>query len=286
MAALATPQLETDSSAQDPELVLTAGPMSRWRWARSLWEHRQIMAILARKDFKTRYKRASLGMVWAVALPLVQASTMIFVFSHFVRAGRGVSYGAFVLSGILAWSYFAVCTPAATTSIVDGTTLTDKVWFPRALLPLVPCLSGLVALGVSMVILLGGAPLLGAPLGARTLLLIPACLLLVAFTIALALVLAALQVYFRDVKFIANAALMVWLYATPVMYPQSAVGSLGPWLDVNPLTGVVTLFHLAITGSSSDWLVPLLVSLGTTGLLAVVATEVHRRHDRLFVDLL
>jgi ABC-type polysaccharide/polyol phosphate export permease len=211
---------------------------------------------------------------------------MIFVFSHFVHAGRGVSYGAFVLSGILSWSYFAMALPFATTSIVDSTALTDKLWFPRAILPIVPCVSNLVSLGISMVILLVGAPILGATPGLHLLLLIPACLLLFCFTIALTMVLSALHVYFRDVRFIVTAALMVWLYATPIMYPKGKVGGLGPWLDFNPMTGIMSLFHLAVIGHDGSWIRALVVSLVTTGALLIVAIEAQRRHDRLFVDLL
>jgi lipopolysaccharide transport system permease protein len=251
-----------------------------------MWEHRGVTWVLARKDFQARYKRATLGVLWAVAVPLLQATAFTVIFSHFVHAGKGVSYAAFVLSGVLAWSYFGIALPTSATSIVEGTALTDKVWFPRAILPLVPCVSGLVGLAISMGVLLVATPILGAHPGADLLLLIPACVLLIAFTTAISLVLAALQVYFRDVRFIVTASLTVWLYATPVMYPQSALGSLGRWLDANPMTGIISLFHTAVVGSQGSLLAPLAVSVGITLVLLVAAMEAHRRHDRLFVDLL
>jgi lipopolysaccharide transport system permease protein len=278
----------TPDQAGVAEPVLELGP-DAWTyhaWARSLWDHRGVTYVLARKDFQTRYKRATLGVLWAVAVPLVQAAVMIFVFSHFVHAGRGVSYAAFVLSGVLSWGYFSMTLPAGTTAIVDASSLTDKLWFPRAILPIVPCVSNLVSLGISMVILLIGAPILGEPLSVNILLLIPACVLLVLFTMGLTMCLSALHVYFRDVKFITTAALMVWLYATPIMYPQSKLGALGPWLDFNPLTGIISLFHAAVVGHSGSITRAVAVSLVTTLLLIVISVEAHRRHDRLFVDLL
>ena len=233
------------------------------------------------------YKRTSLGVLWSAAVPLLQAAVMIFVFSHFIRAGAGVSYAAFVLSGILPWSaYFAMVLPQGTTSIVDGSSLTDKLWFPRAILPLVPCVSNLVGLAIAVAILLIGAPLLGVAPSAHLLLLIPACALLVTFTMGLTMVLSALNVYFRDVRFIVTAALTVWLYATPIMYPQSRVGELGRWLDFNPMTGIISLFHAAVVGSDGSWSRALVVSLIATAALLVAAVEIHRRHDRLFADLL
>ncbi len=251
-----------------------------------MWDHRGVTRILARKDFQARYKRASLGVLWAVALPLIQAIVMIFVFSHFVHAGKGVSYAAFVLTGILAWSYFALVLPVACTAIVDQSSITDKLWFPRAILPVVPCLSNLVSLAISMVILLIGAPILGAGFTVYLLLLIPACVLLVLFTIALTMLVSALHVYFRDVRFIVVAAVTVWLYATPVMYPKAKLGSLGHWLDFNPMTGIISLFHVAVLGQDGSWMRSLVVSLITTAVLLVAAMEAQRRHDRLFVDLL
>ena len=243
--------------------------------------------VLARKDFQARYKRTSLGVLWAAAAPLLQAVVMIFVFSHFIHAGRGVSYAAFVLSGILVWgAYFSMVVPQGTTAIVDGTSLTDKLWFPRAILPLVPCVSNLVGLGIALTILLIGAPLLGETPDAHILLLIPASALLVLFTVALTMTLSALNVYFRDVKFIVTAALTVWLYATPIMYPKERVGDLGAWLDFNPMTGIISLFHVAVLGEDGSWGRALVVSLVATAVLLVAAIEAHRRHDRLFADLL
>ena len=286
MPELATIGSEVLIGSDQPVLELEPGSASRRAWLRSLWAHRGVIWVLARKDFQTRYKRASLGVLWAVVVPLVQAAVMIFVFSHFVHTSKGVSYGAFVLSGILSWSYFSLALPAGTTAIVDGTSLTDKLWFPRAVLPLVPCMSNLVGLGIAMMILVIGTPLVGGDFGANLLLLLPACVLLVMFTTALSMVLSALHVYFRDVKFIVSAALIVWLYATPIMYPKAKVGSLGPWLDFNPMTGIISLFHISEIGHDTSWVRPLIVSVVVTLVLFVVAMETHRRHDRLFVDLL
>jgi lipopolysaccharide transport system permease protein len=272
-----------------PVLELGPRPAGLLDWLREMWSHREVTYVLARKDFHVRYKRASLGVLWAVAVPLLQAAVLIAVFSKIIHVQTSVSYGAYVLSGVLPWTYFSITLPAACTAIVDSTSFTDKVWFPRAILPIVPSLSGLVGLGISMVLLLIGVPVLGASLGARALLLIPACLLLFLFTTSLGLVTSALQVYFRDVRFIVNAALMVWLYATPIMYPQYRLGHLGPYLDWNPLTGVITLFHLATVGqtlSGEGWQRPVLISVAVTAVLLIFGIEAQRRKDRLFVDLL
>lgn len=267
-------------------VTIDSSPEGRRAWLAEVWAHREVFAMLARKDFQTRYKRASLGIVWAVAVPVLQGVVMAVVFSKVIELGSRKGFGAMVFAGVLAFSYFAATLTASVTSIVDGAGLTDKVWFPRILLVLVPGFANLVSLGVSLVVLIGALPFLGVNLEPRLLLLLPASALLVAFTLSLSLVVAALHVYYRDVKFLVQASLLLWIYVTPVLYPKSLLGGLGPWLDLNPMTGIVTLFQLASVGGSEPWTRPVAVSLTATLVLAIGGLEAQRRHDRLFVDLL
>jgi len=242
--------------------------------------------MLTRKDFQTRYKRTSLGVLWAVAVPALQASIMAFVFSKVIKTGTGPNFAIYVIGGVIAYSYVSVALSTAGTAIVDGAALADKVWFPRAVLVVVPCLSGLVGLGVTLLVLVAVMPLFDVHFTLRLTLLIPGTLLLVAFTVALSLVLAALHVYFRDVRYLIQAALMVWLYVTPILYPARLLGRISIIVNANPLTGIVALFHEATVGGVGPLIPAVAVSVGSTIVLAVLAAEIQRRHDRLFVDLL
>ena len=266
-------------------LVLRDRPEPWSEWLADLRRHVPVLGALVRKDFQTRYKRAALGVVWVVVVPLLQGAVLAVVFSKVVRVGGGDGFAEYVLAGILPWAYVSGTLSAATTSIVDGAGLTDKVWFPRALLPLVPCLSNLIGFSVSILVLLGTLPFLGAPMGAELLLLLPGAALLVAFTVGAALVLSALHVSFRDVRFLVQAALLVWIYVTPILYPKTVLGSLEGWVDANPLTGIVALFHLAV-GADEALARPLAVSIVATLVLLGAGLEAQRRRDRLFVDLL
>jgi ABC-type polysaccharide/polyol phosphate export permease len=147
-------------------------------------------------------------------------------------------------------------------------------------------LANVVTLAISLAILVVALPIVGEPFTLRMLLVVPAVLLLLAFTAALGLVLAALYVYFRDVKFMVQAVLLVWLYVTPIVYPQSALNGAGPWLDFNPLTGIVGLLQRAAVDAPVPSARALAVSIVTTVVLSFIAVWAHRRHDRLFVDLL
>ncbi|MDQ1521699.1 MAG: lipopolysaccharide transport system permease protein, partial [Actinomycetota bacterium] len=157
---------------------------------------------------------------------------------------------------------------------------------PRAVLALVPPVANLVTLGISTLILLVALPILGVPIAARFLLLVPAIVLLFSFTAALGLALSALYVYFRDVKFMVTAVLLVWLYITPIVYPPTALKTAARWLDFNPLSGIVGLFQRAAVGAPVPSGRAIVVSIVATAVLATVAVIAHRRHDRLFVDLL
>lgn len=242
--------------------------------------------MLARKDFQTRYKRASFGVLWAVAVPLLQGLVLAVVFSRVARFGGGPGYGAYVFSGIVAFSYFSATLGTGSTSIVDGAGLSDKVWFPRVLLAAVPGAANLISLFVSIAVLIALIPVLDGAAGTQLFLLVPGVVLLVAFTTSLTLVVSALHVYFRDVKFLVQAALLVWLYVTPIIYSKALLGGLARWVDLNPMTGVVTLFHRALDASDEPLARPVAISVAMTVVLAVVGFEAQRRHDRLFVDQL
>jgi lipopolysaccharide transport system permease protein len=272
------------------EMDIGPGPSSWREWLAEQWAHRWVLWTLARSDFHVRYKRASFGVLWAVAVPAVQAAALALVFSRFVPVEGGFSYAAFAAAGVVAWGYFGPTLGIGAVAIVEGTDLADKVWFPRSLLVLVPCLANLPGLAISLLIFVLILPVLGGGIEARTALLVPAVILLVVFTTSLCLVLAALHVYFRDVRYLVQAALLVLFYVTPIVYPQTVLGSLGPWLDFNPITGIANLFHLGAVGMPDAWAPNLtrsvVVSVVTTTALAAVAVEVHRRKDRLFIDLL
>jgi ABC-type polysaccharide/polyol phosphate export permease len=268
-------------------LELRPQPTKRIPWFKEILSFSGVIGILARKDFQVRYKRASFGVMWAVLIPLIQAIVMVVVFT---RVGRftdlSFSYGAYVLAGTLAYAYFNAAATSGSTAIVDGADLTDKVWFPRSVLAVVPVISNLFGLFTSMILLLIAMPIVSAHFTGRLLLLLPAALLLILFTTGLNLVTSALHVYFRDVKYIVLAALLLAFYVTPIVYPASALHSIGPWLALNPLTGIIGLFQLATAGPFGPMLWPLVVSCIATVVLLVAGLEANRRHDRLFVDQL
>ena len=252
----------------------------------SVWRSRQLITILARKDFYVRYRRATFGLLWAAALPLLQALVLAFVVSRFATFDTGGHYVVFVLAGTVAWSTFGAIVSAGSTAIVDGAVLSTKIYFPRVVLPLVTVWTSAYGLVISTVLLLAATLVSGVGLGFRTLLIVPALALTLLLGASFALVLSALHVYFRDVRYLVQAALLVWLYFTPVIYPLGAIGRVRPWIEANPATGVVELYRAATVGADSGMSTPLLWTGGWSIALLVVGLLLHCRYDRVFVDLL
>ena len=252
-----------------------------------LWASRQLVAILARKDFYVRYRRASLGLFWAVGLPLFQALVLALVFSRVVRIHTGTNFAVFVLAGMVGWTYFSNTLSAASTSIVEGAGLSTRIYFPRVVLPLVSVVANLYGYGITLAILLILCPVLGVGLGAGVLWLVPATALVIVLTAGACLVTSALHVYFRDVRYIVTAAVIGWFYLTPVFYPlHLAHGAIHALVAANPVTGVVELLRAATAGADPHWGWTVLISAGWSVALLAAGAALHRRYNRVFTDLL
>lgn len=251
-----------------------------------LWNSRTLMRLLAKKAFLVQYRRASLGVLWAVGLPLIQALVMSLVIGRIIRFDTGVPYSAFVLSGIVPWTFFQNAVTSATTSIVDGSGIATKVYFPRAILPIVTVWAGLRGLIPGLAIMLGLAAIFQGSLGIDVLLIVPAALLMLLLATGFGLVLAALHVYFRDTRFIVTASALPWFWLSGIFYPLTVFKSLRPWVELNPAVGMLQVFRASVGAVSPGWERPVVITIIWVIALAMIALPLYRRYDRVFVDLL
>jgi lipopolysaccharide transport system permease protein len=264
---------------------LTAKPDPLRVLVREIWRSRELMRMLARQDFFVKYRRESFGFLWAVGLPLLQAAILAVVFTKVIRIQTSTNYATFIFAGLLPWNFFSGGISAASTSIVDGQGLATKIYFPRAVLPLVTIRSAIYGFVPSLAALIIMALVFGVTLGISVIYLVPGIALLLLLTASMGLVLSAMHVYFRDVRYIVSAALFAWLYATPVLYP----GRLAPHpirvvLEINPVTGVVELFRAAIGAPDPGWELSVGICCAWVAVFLTVAATLHRRLDRVFVD--
>jgi lipopolysaccharide transport system permease protein len=265
---------------------LTARPASTKQLLIDVWRSRELVFMLSRKEFFVKFRRTSGGILWSVVLPVIQASLIAAVLSKFVRFNTPVSYAVFIYAGMLAFNFMSNGTVAGVGSIVDGSGLGTKIYFPRLVFPLVVVGAGFYSLIPGLGVLIVMSVLLGESLGPELLLLVPAVALMCLFTASLAAVLSICQVYVRDSRFIVGALLQPWMYLTPVLYPLSAVGRFRRILLVNPATGIVELFRAAIGSTEPGWTSAVISTAVWTVVLAVAAIVLFRRYDRIAVDRL
>jgi ABC-type polysaccharide/polyol phosphate export permease len=257
------------------------------RLGAELWSSRSLIGMLARKDFFVRYRRASFGLLWAVGLPVFQALVLVVVFSRVVRIQTGPPYTVFLFAAFVPWSYFSITLGTAATAIVDNSGLASKIYFPRAALPLTTVVTNLYGSAVTLAVLLVMVVAFGVGIGPEIALLVPAVALVVALTASMSLLASAAHVYFRDVRYLTQAAMTVWFYVTPVLYPLDRVpGGIAPIVKLNPMTGVVELFRAATVGADPGWGPTVAITGAWTCACLVGALVLHRRYDRVFADLL
>jgi lipopolysaccharide transport system permease protein len=184
------------------------------------------------------------------------------------------------------WSFLTQSLSAGSTAIVDGGAIAGKVYFPRSILPAVPVLANTISLCIAEATLLVLMPLFDVPFR-MTLVLLPVAMALTAVVAALlAEPLSLLHVYFRDVRYVVQAGLMVALYASPVIYPLEASKGLRPLLLANPVSGPLQLARFAIFGKADALAGSLLVTTAWVLALSAGTLMAFRRHERIAMDRL
>lgn len=279
--------LPTPAETRPPTLELSGPSSPPLVFLNELWRARALIVILARREFHTRYRRASFGVLWALILPLVQSLVMAAVLGRFIKVQHGVDYPAFVLTGVVAWTFFATALGTGSTAIVDSVTIANRVYFPRAVLPLAQIIQNLYAFSITIVVVLAILPGFGVGFGLRDLLIIPGALLLILLALGFALIFSALHVFFRDIRYLVTAALTVWFYATPVIYAATSpqVHKFRTVLTLNPVTGAVDMFRAATVGGGA-LLAPVTATIVWTAALLLIGFALQSRFNRAFTDLM
>jgi len=224
-----------------------------------LWKSRELLANLASKELKVRYKSSALGFLWSLVTPLLMTGVFTVVFAKFLRIPLGEgNFATFFLAGYLVWQFFANSVNASVGAIVGNGALVKKVYFPREVLPL----SLVLSQGVHLLLaLLATAPLFVYYRGFHPELLPAIALgfvLLGAFTAGVSMLFAAANVTFRDLQELVQVLFLAWFYGTPVIYPLFFVEDTGflPLIQLNPMTWYVELFHRLLYGVATSGVNP------------------------------
>jgi len=203
-------------------------------------EYRELLVRITSRDLLLRYKQTAMGFAWAIFMPLVNTAIFSIVFTRVAPVDTGVPYPLFAFCGLLAWNWFASSLRFAVTSLSSNASLVTKVYFPREILPFSAVLVGFADLAVASVVLLGLMAWYGVVPGPALLALPVVIAVQLLFTTAVALLLSMANLFYRDVKYLFEVAITIWMFATSVVYPIQRVGGrLGLLLVLNPMTHII-----------------------------------------------
>jgi len=254
---------------------------------REIWNYRELLYFLTKRDIKVRYKQTVLGGLWAIIQP---AFTMLVFTLFFGRLAKmpsdGLPYPIFVYAGLLPWTYFANAVSASGNSLVGSANLITKVYFPRIVVPGSAAFGGLLDFFIALFVL-AALMIWYQFLPGPAILLFP---FLVALTflcaVGVGLWLSALNVQYRDIRYAIPFLIQVWMFVSPVIYPVSLVQGKYQWLlALNPMGGVIHAYRACLLGHQPiDWG---LLGLSTIIIVALFLGGLYyfRRMEKVFADV-
>lgn len=221
-----------------------------WASMTDIWAHRELIALLVKRELKSRYKDSSLGIVWSLIRPLAQLLIYYFAIGQILGVARSIpSFAIFVFVGLTAWGLFVEIIQGSTTSITNNSGLIKKIYLPREIFPMASVGGALFNFGVQLIILIFATIVAGQIPWDLNLLYAPLSLaVLILFATGLGILLAGLNVYMRDIQHLVEVATMVLFWASPIVYSFAFVHEKlqGNWLEQLYLSNPITLAVLGM----------------------------------------
>jgi lipopolysaccharide transport system permease protein len=249
--------------------------------------HRPLLYAWVVRTVRARYKQSLLGGLWAIIQPTVATLIFSIVFTYFVPIDTdGIPYVIFSYTAMAPWTFFTTALADMVESLVINMNLVSKIYFPREILPMAALLARSLDFAIASLILVVLLIYFGIPVDPNTLLLLPAVVAIqLALSLGLGFIGAALNVFYRDVKHIIALVIQLWLYATPIIYPVTAVPAwLRPYYFLNPVTGIIESYRDILLRQQ----VPgryLLVSLLMATIVLIVGYRFFKKVEFQFADV-
>ncbi len=276
-------------SAVNQKQIVRIEPLQGWipLKLREFWNYRERLYFLIWRDVKVRYKQTVLGACWAIIQPLL---TMVVFSIFFGRLGKipsdGVPYPLFSFAALVPWTFFANGLNQSASSLVSSSDLIKKVYFPRLTIPIATVLSGTVDFALSLAVLLVMILFYGLMPTSQVIWLPFFLLLALVTSMGVGLWLSALNVEYRDVRYVVPFLTQFWLFATPIAYPSSLLSE--PWRTIyglNPMTGVVEGFRWALLGTNTAPRPIIAVSSLAAIAILISGAFYFRRMEKSFADI-
>lgn len=286
-----TPQPTLIDAAARQRIVLE--PRRGWQPVHlgELWAYRDLLKILALRDIRVRYKQTALGVLWAFLQPLMYTIVFTVLFGYLAGFDKGGErpYALLTLAALLPWQLFSTSMSNAGNSLISNGNLISKVYFPRLVIPLSTIVAALADFGIAFGLLAVAMLIYGVMPGAAILALPLFIVLAIAAALAVGLWLSALNVEFRDVRYVVPFLVQMWMYVTPVMIPTSELVAKLPrlaWLlSLNPMFCVVEGFRWALLGTTPPNWGMFAISATMTMAMLVGGLFYFRRMEKTFADL-
>ena len=256
---------------------------------KELWDFRELVYFFTWRDIKVKYKQTVLGAAWVVLQPLLFMVLFSLTFSRFVSAQTGnIEYPVFVFSGLLLWNVFSTGMTSAGNSMVNNAHIINKIYFPRLIIPISSILASLVDFSIQLVLFIVILLLYGKYQAIPAFLIcLPLALLITLLTtFGLGTWLAALNVKYRDVRYMVPFVMQVLLFLNPIILPVSAINipALKTIFLLNPIAAAIELLRTGLRGTAPEW--PVLALAFCMSLLFVVCgVYVFRKTEHYFSDL-
>jgi lipopolysaccharide transport system permease protein len=258
-----------------------------WNDLKELWQYRELFYFFVWRDLKVRYKQTMIGALWAIFQPFITMVVFSIFFGKFIKVpSDGIPYPIFVYTGLLLWQFFSSSLTETSNSLVANKNIVTKVYFPRLILPISSVLTKFVDFSIASIILVGLMAYYHYLPNLTGLLILP-LLLLITFmaAVGLGLFLAAVNVKYRDVRYVLPFFIQLLIFVTPVIYPASITGKYSWILALNPMTGVIKAARAAILGNAPiNWLL-LLISGVACLIMLIIGVFFFKKTERYFADI-
>ena len=255
---------------------------------KELWRYRELLFIFTWRDIKVRYKQTILGVLWVIFQPIVTTFIFTFFFGNLAKISSGVlPYSLFSLCGIIFWTFFSTGLSHASTSMVANENIIKKVYFPKIMLPLSSILTSFVDFSINIILLLVLTLYLGYFPHLIGLIIFPLSIGLAMITsFGLGLILASLNVKYRDVGYILPFFIQILLFITPIIYPLAIVSeSNRNIMALNPMSAVVELSRFVLNPEYAIYPEVIIISVISSILILVLGLWYFRRTEKFFADI-
>ncbi len=272
----------------EPAIVIRPKKTFSFSDIRELWNYRELLYFFTWRDLKVRYKQTAIGVLWAVIQPLLAMVVFSFFFGTLAKIpSDNVPYPIFVYTGLLFWQFFSDSLADVSNSLVGNQSIITKVYFPRLILSVSPIITKLIDFAIAAVILAGMMVYYGIAPSLESVAAVPV-LLIITFMCAMGagLFLAAINVKYRDVRYVLPYFIQLLIFVTPVIYPASIAGKYSKLLALNPMMGVIQNARAALLNTAPvNW--PLIgISSAVCLLMLAFGFYVFKKVERYFADII